>query len=124
MTFCGQMRFDKFLPDLKLGRDVLDYEIWRLGAGACLNFEALLFQAPFKSGLLVSAGVADQAEIIDALLAAAKHHPCRDGTSDSEIDRLVRDAFDRGLRECNLDLYCISRENWDAVQSHTKVEDF
>lgn len=108
----GTMTFDEFLPELKLGRDVLDYEIWRLREGICLDFEALLFQAPFKSGLVVSARVADATEILPNLLSAAKQRQDRPSMADAEIEQRIETAFRRGLNECNLDLYHISRTEW------------
>ncbi|MGD9295124.1 MAG: GNAT family N-acetyltransferase [Roseobacter sp.] len=114
MTYSGKMRFDAFLPDQQLGRDVLDYEIWRLREGATLDFKSLLFQAPFKSGLLVSAGVADETETLSALLAAAKQRPDRGDIVELEINELVSDSFRRGQKECNLDIYHISQNDWAA----------
>ena len=95
-----------------MGRDVLDYEIWRLRAGACLDFKSLLFQAPFKSGLLISAKVADETETLSALIAAAKERSVRQGLADSEIEVSVENAFRQGLNECTLDVYHVSRKDW------------
>ena len=117
MARTGAMRFDEFLPDPQLGRDVLDYEIWRLCEGACLDFKSLLFQAPFKAGLIVSAGVASDEETLMALLVAARQRPDRGGFSGSEIDEIVRDAFKRGLTGCELDVFHISRSDWAKRQS-------
>lgn len=112
MRHTGTMRFDEFLPDQQMGRDVLDYEIWRLRAGACLDFKSLLFQAPFKSGLLISAKVADETETLSALIAAAKERSVRQGLADSEIEVSVENAFRQGLNECTLDVYHVSRKDW------------
>lgn len=117
MTRTGTMRFDAFLPDLRLGQDVLDYEIWRLGEGACLDFGSLLFQAPFKAGLLVSAGVASEAETLAALLAAARKHPDRRSVAEAEVDRVVGEAFRRGLEDCELDIFHVSRADWTERRS-------
>lgn len=114
MTHSGTMRFDEFLPDQQLGRDVLGYEIWRLQDGACLDFRSLLFQAPFKSGLLVSAGVADETDTLAALLAAAKQYPDRADVAEAEINAVVSASFRRGLKECDLDVYHVSRTKWAA----------
>jgi ribosomal-protein-alanine N-acetyltransferase len=113
----GGMRFDEFLPEQKLGRDVLDYELWRLREGACLDFKSLLFQAPFKSGLLVSAGVAGEYETLPKLFAAAKQRPDRGVTADAEIELLVEDAFRRGIKECELDVFHISHSDWAERRS-------
>lgn len=115
MQHRGTMRFDAFLPDSQLGRDVLDYEIWRLRDGACLDVRSLLFQAPFKAGLIVSAGVADKAETLAALLAAAKARPGRADVAETEIDGLVGAAFRRGVTECDLDVYHLARTAWAAA---------
>ncbi|NDW46814.1 GNAT family N-acetyltransferase [Ruegeria sp. PrR005] len=112
MTRTGKMRFADFLPEQQLGRDVLDYEIWRLGKGACLDFRSLLFQAPFKAGLLVSAGVAGETGTLTDLLAAAHKHPDGGDVDDTEIDRIVSEAFGRGIRDCDLDVFRISRLDW------------
>ena len=42
MTKRGTMAMNVFLPDLALARDVLEYEIWRLGYGRTRDAEALL----------------------------------------------------------------------------------
>lgn len=110
MKKTGTMRFDNFLPDQQLGRDVLDYEFWRLREGACVDFKALLFQAPYKAGLLVSAGVASEAESLQALLSGAIQHPDREGVTDTDIERDVVKAFRRGVAECELDVFQITRK--------------
>lgn len=110
--------FDEFLPEQQLGRDVLDYEIWRLGEGACLDFRSLLFQAPFKAGLLVSAGVASDTEVLSNLLAAARKHPDGGDVDDAEIALTVSEAFRRGLKNCGLDVFHISRADWTKGRSN------
>lgn len=112
MTRTDMMTFEEFLPDEQLGRDVLDYEIWRLGNGACLDFRSLLFQAPYKAGLLVSAGVAGEAAILSDLLAAARRHPDRDDIDDAGIDHIVSEAFSHGLNNSELDVFHVSRSDW------------
>ena len=107
----GTLRFDAFLPEQQLGRDVLDYEIWRLREGACLDFKSLLFQAPF------SAGVASEAETLQALLVAARQHPDRRDFAEADIDRIVGTAFRRGVTDCELDVFQISRAGWTKIQS-------
>lgn len=118
MKHTGMMRFDEFLPDKQLGRDVLDYEIWRLREGACLDFRSLLFRAPFKSGLLVRAGIAGEAETLSALLSVAKKRPDRSAVTNAEINLLVKESFRRGLKERNLDVYHVSRTDWVAGRPH------
>jgi hypothetical protein len=117
MMRTGTLRFDAFLPEQQLGRDVLDHEIWRLREGACLDFKSLLFQAPFKAGLLVSAGVASEAETLQALLVAARQHPDRRDFAEADIDRFVGTAFRRGVTDCELDVFQISRAGWTKRQS-------
>ena len=117
MTQSGRMRFDEFLPEQQLGRDVLDYEIWRLREGACLDFKSLLFQAAFKSGLIVSAGVAGESETLLVLVAAATRHPDRGDSTEAEIELLVREAFSRGVEDCELEIFHISRADWAARRS-------
>lgn len=117
MMRTGTMRFDAFLPEQQLGRDVLEYEIWRLREGACLDFKSLLFQAPFKAGLLVSAGVASEAETLQALLVAARQHTNRGDFAEADIDRIVGTAFRRGIKDCELDVFQISRAGRTKRQS-------
>lgn len=118
MRRTGAMRFDVFLSDQQLGRDVLDYEIWRLGEGACPDFKALLFQSPFKAGLIVSTGVASEAATLSALLAAAHKHPDCADVAEAEIDQTVREAFRRGLKDCEVDVFRVSRADWtDRISS-------
>ncbi len=108
MRHAGTLPFDEFLPEMQLGRDVLDYEIWRLREGACLDFEKLLFQAPFKCGLLVSAEVAGEAETLANLFSAARQRKDRPNISESEIEARI----EAGLKECHLNVYQIARSDW------------
>ena len=87
----------------------MDYEIWRLRKGACQDFKALLFQAPFKAGLLVGAGVASEAETLSALFSGAVQHPDRGDVTTTEIERVVTEAFRRGVTECELDIFQVAR---------------
>ncbi len=112
MKHAGTMSFGEFLPEQELGRNVLEYEIWRPRKGACLDFKSLLFQSGFKSGLLVSAGVADEAEALSDLVVAARLRRNRPDVSDGEIELCIREAFRRGLKDCRLDVYHISRTDY------------
>jgi len=114
MAFARKMPFAEFLPDKELGEDVLDYEIWRLREGRCIDVRALLFQAPFKAGLIVSAAVADEAATLKALVSAAIARSDRGGLKEAEAAVLVGDAFRMGLKECELDVYRLRRADWRA----------
>ena len=72
MTKRGTMAMNVFLPDLALARDVLEYEIWRLGYGRTRDAEALLFQAPFKGGQIASLRLADLVAVEQLFCDAAR----------------------------------------------------
>jgi len=112
MKHTGAIRFDDFLPDQELGRDVLDYEIWRMREGPCIDFRDLLFQAAFKSGLLVSAGVADEEATLSNLVTAAIQRHERPDVAQHEIHLRIQEAYKRGINECVLDIYQISETAW------------
>ena len=115
MTKRGTMAMNVFLPDLALARDVLEYEIWRLGYGRTRDAEALLFQAAFKGGQIASLRLADLVAVeqlfCDAARARAEFAPC----DRAQTERRVRDAFRQGVAEPQLDWYHLERENWRAV---------
>ena len=112
MKLTHKMTFSDFLPDEALGRDVLQYEIWRLREGSCLNYRTLLFQAPYKAGLIVSAGVADEHASLETLIAAALDRKDHDGLNVRHIRELVRQAFRSALTEPELDVCHLSRQDW------------
>jgi len=112
MDLTHQMTFSEFLPEAQLGQDVLDYEIWRLREGACIDLQSLLFQAPFKSGLIVSTGIADATETLAELLLAALHRADTSKPEANEITARVKDAFEQGLKNCDVDVYHLSRSDW------------
>ncbi len=89
MTKRGTMAMKDFLPDLALARDVLEYEIWRLGYGRTRDAEALLFQAPFKGGQIASLRLAD--------LVAVEQLFC-DAARGAGRVRAVRSRADRAAR--------------------------
>ena len=91
---------------------MLDYEIWRLREGACIDLQSLLFQAPFKSGLIVSTGIADVTETLAALPLAALHRADTSKPEANEITARVKDAFEQGLNNCDVDVYHLSRSDW------------
>jgi hypothetical protein len=115
MTKRGTMAMNVFLPDLALARDVLEYEIWRLGHGCTRDAEALLFQAPYKGGQIASLRLADLVAVeqlfCDAARARAEFAPF----DRTQTERRVRDAFRQGVAEPYLDWYHLERENWRAV---------
>lgn len=111
----GTMAMNVFLPDLALARDVLEYEIWRLGHGRTRDAEALLFQAPYKGGQTASLRLADLVAVeqlfCDAARARAEFAPF----DRAQTERRVRDAFRQSVSEPTLDWYHLERENWRAV---------
>ncbi len=114
----GTMGFADFLPDPGLARDVLDYEIWRLGEGAALDPEALIFQAPYKAGQIAAIdGAIDgagEAATLAALSAAARQRSDFAGLDTEALDERVASAFRRGLAESHVDWYHLPRERWRA----------
>ena len=108
----GTMSFADFLPDRALARDVLDYEIWRLGAGETLDPEALLFQAPYKAGQISGIGIAEERATADALSAAARRRPDFAGRDPDALAAQVREAFQQGVRESHIDWYHLPRGAW------------
>ena len=112
MTRRGTMSMEEFLPDLALARDVLDYEIWRLAEGRCLDSEALLFQAPYKGGQIATLGLAEPGSIEQEFLDAARARGDYATIGPLELDRRVRDAFRLGMGEPHLDWYHLPRSAW------------
>lgn len=111
----GTMDFADFLPDPVLARDVLDYEIWRMQHGACIDPKAMLFQAPYKAGQIVSIGTADRDETEAALCTAALARPNFGDGDESEIRVTIADAFRLGLNETTMDWYHVSRSQWQKL---------
>lgn len=112
----GTMDFEDFLPDRNLARDVLDYEIWRLREGDCLDPEALLFQAPYKAGQIVTLGIAEPAEIKTALCTAASARPDFSSADRDEVHRKVRAAFAQGQIETTMEWYHVSKAAWTGTK--------
>ena len=121
MTQRGTMAFSDFLPDPDLARDVLDYEIWRLGEGPSDDPEALLEQAPFRAGQIVATGCAAPEEVEQALLAAAlgrQDLAQRAGlNSAGALEHQVREAFREGRAQAWMDRYHLSRDSWGASEA-------
>jgi RimJ/RimL family protein N-acetyltransferase len=108
----GTMAMEVFLPDLALARDVLEYEIWRLGHGRTRDAAALLFQAPYKGGQIASLRIADLVAV-EQLFCDAAHGRAELASLDrAETERRVRDAFRQGVAEPNLDWYHLERADW------------
>jgi RimJ/RimL family protein N-acetyltransferase len=103
MTKRGTMAMRDFLPDLKLARDVLQYEIWRLGHGGTRDAAALLFQAPYKGGQIASLGLADIVEVEQLFCNAARGREDFAASDHAQTERRVRDAFRQGVAEPWLD---------------------
>jgi RimJ/RimL family protein N-acetyltransferase len=110
----GTMAMANFLPDLKLAREVLEYEIWRLEHGRARDAEALLFQAPYKGGQIASLKLADPAEVERLFCAAARRRQDYASIERAELDRRVGKAFRQGMAEPWLDWYHLDRARWRA----------
>lgn len=108
----GIMSMPDFMPDRKLAKAVLDYEIWRLAQGATQDAEALLFQAPHKGGQFATLNLGDPRDIEQAFCAAARRRADYAGRKPGEIDTRVRDAFHQGMAEAYLDWYHLPRAAW------------
>ncbi len=109
MTLCGTMEMGDFLPDHDFARDVLDYEIWRLADGVCLDAEALLFQAPYRGGQIASLEIADSARVEQAFCDAALRRTDYATLDSSVLQSRVRKAFRQGMAEPDLDWYHLAR---------------
>lgn len=108
----GTMGMPDFLPDLKLARDVLEYEIWRLAQGRTRDAEALLFQAPYKGGQIASLKFADPSAFEQEFCDAARGRQEYSAIARAELDRRVRAAFRQGMAEPYLDWYHLDRGDW------------
>lgn len=93
----GQIGMADFLPDAELGRDVLDYEAWRLAEGAFIDFTALLEQAAFKSGMLASTGIAAPEAVRSRLQLAELSREDRPPMQEPEVTRIINTAFEDGM---------------------------
>lgn len=109
MTLDGTMSMEDFLSTPGLARDVLDYEIWRLQDGDCLDPEALLFQAPYKAGQIASLGLNEPADVKAALCQAARARGDFSTLSKDELEHRVHRAFQEGLGEARMDVYHLAR---------------
>jgi RimJ/RimL family protein N-acetyltransferase len=108
----GTMAMKVFLPDLALARDVLEYEIWRLGHGGARDAEALLFQAPYKGGQIASLRLADLVAVEQLFCDAARERAEFAAFDRGQTERRVRDAFRQGVAEPYLDWYHLERADW------------
>jgi RimJ/RimL family protein N-acetyltransferase len=116
----GTMAMADFLPDLKLARDVLEYEIWRLGHGRARNAQGLLFEAPYKGGQIASLKLADPADIEQAFCDAAGGRADYGSIAPTELQQCVRDAFQLGFAEPYLDWYHLPRGDWQGSRSGSR----
>lgn len=108
----GTMAMTGFLPDPDLARAVLEYEIWRLAEGRCLDPELLLFQAPFKGGQVGSLGIRESDSVEADFVAAARAREDYAAYDSRELEIRVRDTFRRGMAESALDWHHVSRDDW------------
>lgn len=112
MRWRGTMSMPDFLPDRALAREVLDYEIWRLGHGRAADLDTLLFQAPYKGGQIATLGLGDPAEVEQAFCDAAARRGDMAKIDGAELDGRVRAAFRQGMAEPHLDWYHLARADW------------
>ena len=112
MTHRGTMDFKDFVPDAERMRDVLDYEVWRLGAGAGGDPELLLWQAPFRAGQIAATGIAPAEAIESALCRSIAGQACYAALEDPEAR--VRTAFREGMAQSHMDWYHLSRSAWTS----------
>lgn len=112
MTKRGTMAMKVFLPDLALARDVLEYEIWRLGHGRTCDADALLFEAPYKGGQIASLRLADLVAVEQLFCDAARERAEFAPFDRAQTERRVRDAFRKGVAEPYLDWYHLERAAW------------
>ncbi len=108
----GTMPMADFMPDRVLAKDVLEYEIWRLGQGATRDAAALLFQAPHKGGQFATLGLGDPGEIERAFREAARGRGEYESMPRDELDARIRDAFRQGMAQAHLDWYHMPRADW------------
>ncbi len=112
MTQRGTMSMPDFLPDRVLARDVLDYEIWRLGQGHSHDPGTLLFEAPFKGGQIATLGLDDVDQIEQAFCDAAEARADYAALDPATRDGRVREAFRQGMAEPQLAWYHLGRSDW------------
>lgn len=105
----GRIDMSEFLPDADLGRDVLDYEAWRVSQGAFIDFTAMLDQAAFKSGMLASTGIAAPDAVLSRLRSAAMSRQERPALPETEVIRTIEAAFEEGMALPFLDVFRIER---------------
>ena len=99
----GRMSMADFMPDRVFAKEVVEYEIWRLGKSRSDDPAALLFQAAFKAGQIASL-LPSQAERIELALcdAACQRRDMPDMDASERLMR-TRIAFQAGVAEPHLD---------------------
>lgn len=106
----GWIAMADFLPDADLGRDVLDFEAWRMAEGAFVDYPAMLQQAAFKSGMLASTGIAPPKEVLGRLRSAVMSRRERPPLPEAEVSRIIDAAFADGMADPALDIFRLERE--------------
>jgi len=99
----GRMSMADFMPDRVFAKEVVEYEIWRLGKSRSHDPVALLFQAAFKAGQITSLLPSQAPRIELALCDAACQR--RDLPDMDTSERLMRTriAFQAGMAEPHLE---------------------
>ena len=105
----GQISMSDFLPDADLGRDVLEFELWRIAEGAFIDFSAMIDQVAFKCAMLASTGICSPDEVRLRLRSAVLSRRDRPPLPETDIIRELEIAFDAGLADPALDIFRIER---------------
>ena len=105
MTVRGTLAYTDFLSPGPLARDVLDYELWRLGEGPADDMDALVFQSCFRIGQLMAVND-DNRDAMEADLVASATHRAE---ADEQVGDAARTAFRAGLATPWMDWFYLDR---------------
>lgn len=114
MIRAGTMPYNDFMSNPELSMEVLDYEIWRLREGSCIDEDALLFQAPYKAGQLVSTEIAEPERVERALQQSAETRASYGNLEPSGLKRRVSEAFRLGFNEAYVERYRLTCSDWSS----------